>query len=77
MLLYASVWNRNRRLVPAVVMGVDGLVIDPVNILKDDWRPVRFGLQDRAVMFNTPKYAEVTSVLMFTLKECQENQKGE
>ena len=69
MLLYASVWNRNRRLVPDAVTGTDGVVVDPANVLKDDWRPVRFGLQDRAPVFVNPKLADVTSMLTFSLKE--------
>lgn len=69
MLLFASVWNRNHRLVPAAVTGSSGIVVDPANVLKDDWRPVRFGLQDRAPVFVNPSLSEVTSTLEFSLKE--------
>ena len=68
MLLFASIWNRNRRLVPAAVTGASGAVVDPANVLKDDWRPVRFGLQDRAPVFVNPSLSEVMSTLEFSLK---------
>jgi len=68
MLLHASVWNRSRRLVPDAVTGTEGIVVGPTNVLKDDWRPVRFGLQDRAPIFVNPELSKVTSVLECTLR---------
>jgi len=69
MLLHVSVWNRSRRLVPFSVTRTEGVVVDPVNILKDDWRPVRFGLQDRAPIFVNPELSKINSVLECTLEE--------
>ena len=68
MLLHVSAWNRAKRVVPKAVTHTDGLVVDPSNILRDDWRPVRFGLQDRAPIFLNPDLAKQKSILEFTLK---------
>ena len=72
MLLFASVWNRNRRFVPEKVIGMSGEVVDPSNVLKDDWRPVRFGIQDRARVFVNPALSEALSTLEFSLRETGE-----
>jgi len=69
LLLYASVWNRSRRYVPQAVTGTEGIVVDPANILKDDWRPVRFGFQDRAPIFSNPDLSHVISTLECTMFE--------
>ena len=69
MLLHASVWNRTGRFVPSAVTRVEGPVVDPANILRDDWRPVRFGFQDRAPVFLDPDLAKVRSVLECTMTE--------
>ena len=67
LLLHVSVWNRSRRLVPGKIVETSGAVVDPANILKDDWRPVRFGLQDRSAIFLNPSLAEIKSSLTCTL----------
>lgn len=69
MLLYASVWNKSRRLVPKAVVQTDGPVIAAKNILRDDWQPVRMGLSDRAMTFLNPNRAEVCAVLECSLAE--------
>ena len=67
LLLHASVWNRKNRYVPLAVTRTEGVVVDPANILRDDWRPVRFGFQDRAPVFLNPELSKVRSVLECTL----------
>ncbi len=67
LLLHASVWNRKNRYVPLAVTRTEGVVVDPANILRDDWRPVRFGFQDRAPVFLNPELSKARSVLERTL----------
>lgn len=39
------------------------------NMPRDDWRPVRFGMQDRAPVFVQPELSEVKSIPECTLAE--------
>ena len=68
MLLYAHVWNRDRRLVPGRLLSAKGLVQNPEYVLRDDFMPARFGHVDRKAVFLNPELSADGGMIEVSLK---------
>ena len=68
MLLFAHVWNRERRLVPDKLLSSSGIVQNPEYALRDDYMPARFGRADRRAVFLNPELSADGGSIEFSLR---------
>ncbi|MBQ6327492.1 MAG: family 20 glycosylhydrolase [Kiritimatiellae bacterium] len=60
-LCHVSLRNRSRRAVPVAILAVEGAVVEPQNLLVDDYRETRFGDPDCTAAINDPKRADIVA----------------
>ena len=67
-LCHVSLCNRKERLVPVKVESVSGRVVDPANLLTDDFRPAWMGEQDGTAAILDPSLAEKESSILLGME---------